>query len=113
MSVARAIIWLCTSRPRLTWLFTFHVLAFSTEKTLESAAYPWPRSGTSVAAVDVPPTAPAPNAEGSVPAATEDRWTSQRTPTSSGFTLETAPSHEGEEMCSHCGLLAATTGRGS
>src|ERR1700677_3322249 len=54
MSVARAIIWLCTSRPRLTWLFTYHVLAFSTEKTLESAAYPWPRSGTGVAAADGP-----------------------------------------------------------
>src|ERR1700683_2903356 len=113
MSVIRAIIWLCTSRPRLTWLFTYHVLAFSTEKTLESAAYPWPRSGTGVTAADVPPTAPAPNAEGSVPAATADRWTSQRTPTSSGFTSETAQSRAGEEMCSRCGSLAATTGQGS
>ena len=107
------IIWSCTNRPRLTWLFTYQVLAFSTERTPISAAYPLPRSGTGAAAAAVPRTAQAPNAEGSVPAATPDRWTSKRTPTSSGYTSETAPSRAGEEMCSRYGSLAATTGRGS
>jgi len=107
------IIWSCTNRPRLTWLFTYQVLAFSTERTPISAAYPLPRSGTGGAAAAVPHTAQAPNAEGSVPAATPDRWTSKRTPISWGYTSEMAPSRAGEEMCSRYGSLAATTGRGS
>jgi len=113
MSVVRAIIRSCTSRPELTWLFTYQVSAFSTERTPISAVYPLPRSGTGAPAAAVPQTARAPYAEDSVPAATPDRWTSKRTPTSSGFTSETAPSHAGEETCSRCGSLAATTGRGS
>ena len=113
MSVGRVIIWSCTNRPRLTWLFAFQVLAFSTERTPLSAAYPLPRFGTGATAAAVPHMVRPPNAEGSVPAATPDRWTSRRTPTSSGYTSEMAPSRAGEEMCSRCGLLAATPGRGS
>ncbi len=113
MSVVRVIIRSCTSRPQLTWLFTYQVSAFSTERTPISAAYPLPRSGTGATGRRRSAYGPSAERRDNVPDATPDRWTSKRTPTSSGFTSETAPSHAGEETCSRCGSLAATTGRGS
>ena len=103
----------CTRIQRSIWLFSCPLSAFSTRKTPSSVASQSPPSGTGAVAAAVAHTAVPSSGEPAARGATEGRWTSLLTPTSSASTWVMDTSLAGGGMCSRSRSAAAMTGRGS